>query len=125
LIRDLSSRSPGESDSRNAAAAADQPGTAENLDELKELREKIADLKDILATSRNCASHRQELREVQKKYGDARRTEIVDEEGEIRSEDSDCGRRSRDHRHSHSGYLKRTPFSYYRNQGRGGKGASA
>src|SRR5215831_5496231 len=78
-------------------------------DELKELREKIAELREILASD---AKLRQvivkELRDVQKKYGDARRTEIIEEEAEITV--------------SHQGYVKRTPASVYRNQGRGGKG---
>jgi len=92
------------------------------LDELAELRERIAGLKEILA---NETRLREviigELREVQKKYGDERRTEIVDEEGEINIEDliveEDVVITV-----SHSGYLKRTPLSVYRNQGRGGKG---
>src|SRR2546421_2411960 len=58
------------------------------LDELKELRERIAELKEILASE---AKVRDviitELRDVQKKYGDTRRTEIIDEEAEIRLED--------------------------------------
>lgn len=92
------------------------------IDELNELRVKIAELKDIL---NNDAKLREvivaELREVQKKYGDARRTEIVDEEGEINIEDliveEDVVITL-----SQAGYLKRTPLSIYRNQGRGGKG---
>jgi DNA gyrase subunit A len=92
------------------------------LDELEELRLKIVELKDILA---NDAKLRtvivKELREIQKKYGDERRTEIVDEEGEIHIEDliveEDVVITV-----SHSGYLKRTPLSVYKNQGRGGKG---
>src|SRR5499427_1415193 len=57
-------------------------------DELQELHERIAELKEILASD---AKLRQvivkELREVQKKYGDDRRTEIIEEETEIRLED--------------------------------------
>src|SRR5215510_5954012 len=91
-------------------------------DELKELREKIAELKEILA---NDAKLRAvivgELREVQKKYGDERRTEIVDEEGEINIEDL-ITEEDVVITVSRSGYLKRTPLSIYRNQGRGGKG---
>jgi DNA gyrase subunit A len=92
------------------------------LDELKELRERIAELKDILASD---ARLRQvivkELREVQKKYGDERRTEIVDEEGEINIEDL-IAEEDVVITVTHSGYLKRTPLSVYRQQGRGGKG---
>jgi DNA gyrase subunit A len=91
-------------------------------DELKELREKIADLREILASD---AKLRQvivkELRDVQKKYGDARRTEIIDEEAEIRLEDL-IAEEEAVITVTHAGYLKRTPLSVYRNQGRGGKG---
>src|SRR5262249_51569574 len=91
-------------------------------DELKELRERIAELKEILA---NDAKLRvviiKELREVQKKYGDERRTAIVDEEGEIRVEDL-IAEEDVVITVTHTGYLKRTPLSVYRSQGRGGKG---
>jgi DNA gyrase subunit A len=91
-------------------------------DELAELRTRIADLKEILASD---AKLRQvivkELREVQKKYGDIRRTEIIEEETEIRLEDL-IAEEDAVITVTHSGYLKRTPASVYRNQGRGGKG---
>ncbi len=92
------------------------------LDELAELRTRIAGLKEILNSD---ARLREvivgELREVQKKYGDDRRTEIVDEEGEINIEDL-ITEEDVVITVSRSGYLKRTPLSVYRNQGRGGKG---
>jgi len=92
------------------------------LDELAELRTRIADLKEILASD---AKLREviirELREVQKKYGDERRTQIMDEEGEINIEDL-IAEEDVVITVSRSGYLKRTPLSVYRNQGRGGKG---
>jgi DNA gyrase subunit A len=92
------------------------------IDELKELREKIAELRDILANeSRLRDVIVSELRDVQKKYGDARRTEIIDEEGEIRLEDL-IAEEDVVITVTHSGYLKRTPSSIYRSQGRGGKG---
>src|SRR5215831_7175493 len=91
-------------------------------DELAELRTRIAELKEILASE---AKLRQvivkELREVQKKYGDARRTEIIEAETEIRLEDL-IAEEDAVITVTHSGYLKRTPASVYRNQGRGGKG---
>jgi DNA gyrase subunit A len=91
-------------------------------DELKELQEKIADLKEILANESKLRQVIiQELQEVQKKYGDARRTEIIDEEAEIRLEDL-IAEEEAVITVSHSGYLKRTPLSVYRLQGRGGKG---
>src|SRR5438034_1065225 len=91
-------------------------------DELKELREKIAELKEILASETKLRQVIvKELREVQKKYGDARRTEIIEEEAEIRMEDL-IAEEDVVITVTHTGYLKRTPLSVYRNQGRGGKG---
>src|SRR5215470_13550524 len=91
-------------------------------DELSELRIKIAELKEVLA---NEVKLREviikELREVQKKYGDERRTEIIDEEADIRLEDL-IAEEDVVITVTHSGYLKRTPLSVYRSQGRGGKG---
>jgi len=92
------------------------------VDELKEIREKIAELRDILASESKLRDVIvQELRDVQKKYGDERRTEIIDEEGEIRLEDL-IAEEDVVITVTHSGYLKRTPSSVYRSQGRGGKG---
>jgi DNA gyrase subunit A len=92
------------------------------IDELNELREKIADLREILA---NDAKLRQviikELREVQKKFGDERRTSIMDEEADIRIEDL-IAEEDVVITVTHTGYLKRTPLTVYRSQGRGGKG---
>jgi DNA gyrase subunit A len=92
------------------------------LDELKELRDRIAELKEILASDTKLRQVIiKELQEVQKKYGDERRTEIVDEEGEIRLEDL-IAEEDVVLTVTHSGYVKRTPASVYRSQGRGGKG---
>jgi DNA gyrase subunit A len=92
------------------------------LDELKELRERIAELKEILASDVKLREVIvKELRDVQKKYGDARRTEIIEEEAEIRLEDL-IAEEDAVITVTHSGYLKRTPQSVYRQQGRGGKG---
>src|SRR5919204_345778 len=91
-------------------------------DELKELREKIAELKEILASDVKLREVIvKELRDVQKKYGDSRRTEIIEEEAEIRLEDL-IAEEEAVITVSHSGYVKRTPASVYRIQGRGGKG---
>ena len=91
-------------------------------EELTEIRKKIQELEEILASERKLKNVIvQELREVQKAYGDKRRTEIVQEQAEISLEDlipvEDVAVTV-----SHQGYLKRTPVDTYRNQGRGGKG---
>jgi DNA gyrase subunit A len=62
-----------------------------------------------------------ELREIQKDYADARRTEIVENVEEIKLEDliADVEMAITV---SHAGYIKRTPVDVYRHQSRGGKG---
>ncbi len=90
--------------------------------EYEEMLKLIARLKEILASDQVLKGVIiEELREVQKTYGDERRTEIVDEEVEITLEDliavEDVVITV-----THSGYLKRTNASLYHSQGRGGKG---
>jgi DNA gyrase subunit A len=92
------------------------------LEELTEIQKQIAELKDILASEKKLKQVIvAELREVQKEYGDDRRTQIVDRVEEIQLEDL-----IRDEDMaitvSHSGYIKRTPVDVYRHQLRGGKG---
>jgi DNA gyrase subunit A len=91
-------------------------------EEYDELQKKIAEYEEIL---RNEKVLRRlivkELKEVQKEYGDERKTAIIDEQAEIGLEDliavEDVVITL-----SHSQYLKRTPLSTYRQQLRGGKG---
>lgn len=92
------------------------------IEEYQNLIKRIAELKEILANERVLKQLIvKELKEVQKQYGDERRTEIVDEHAEIKLEDlitvEDVAVTV-----SHSGYVKRTPISVYRMQHRGGKG---
>jgi DNA gyrase subunit A len=94
----------------------------ELLNELKEVREKIADYEEILASEKKLRSVIvKELEEVREKYGDKRRTEIVDESAEIQLEDLIADEQVAV-TVSHQGYLKRTPISIYRQQRRGGTG---
>src|SRR5205814_2117784 len=77
-------------------------------DEIQELRVRIAELKEILASDVKVREVIvKELREVQKKHGDARRTQIIDEEADIRLEDL-ITEEEAVITVSHSGYLKRT-----------------
>ena len=62
-----------------------------------------------------------ELEEVKKLYGDERRTVIEDEAAEIHLEDLIADEQMAV-TVSHSGYMKRTAISTYRNQRRGGQG---
>ena len=93
--------------------------------EYKELEEKIAYYKDLLADPEKIkAVLKTELIAIRDKYGDDRRTEIQDVEDEIDIEDLieelDCV-----YTLTHNGYIKRLPASEYRAQGRGGKGVRA
>jgi DNA gyrase subunit A len=63
----------------------------------------------------------QELEDVAKKYGDDRRTKILDEEGDIAIEDL-IAEEDMVVTCSHLGYIKRSPLSIYRAQRRGGRG---
>jgi DNA gyrase subunit A len=94
----------------------------ELLNELKQVRERIAEYESILASEKKLrAVIVKELEEVRDKYGDARRTQIVDESAELQLEDLIADEQVAV-TVSHQGYLKRTPISIYRQQRRGGQG---
>jgi DNA gyrase subunit A len=94
----------------------------EILSELKEVRAKIADYEEILGSEKKLRSVIvKELEEILQKYGDKRRTEIVDESAELQLEDLIADEQVAV-TVSHQGYLKRTPISIYRQQRRGGSG---
>jgi DNA gyrase subunit A len=90
--------------------------------EFDELQKKITEYREILASEKALKKviiH--ELRDIQKEYGDVRRTEIIEEQAEFKLEDL-IADEDVVITVSHAGYLKRTPLSAYRQQGRGGKG---
>jgi len=92
------------------------------IDELAEIEEIIADLKDILARSeRQRAIVRDELKEIVDKHGDDRRTQIVAATGDVTEEDL-IARENVVVTITSTGYAKRTKVDSYRNQKRGGKG---
>jgi DNA gyrase subunit A len=94
----------------------------EILKEMAEVRGRIAEYESILASEKKLRGLIvKELEEVKKKYGDARRTIIQDEAAEISLEDLIADEQVAV-TVSHSGYLKRTPISTYRQQRRGGTG---
>ncbi|MBS1859899.1 MAG: DNA gyrase subunit A, partial [Acidobacteria bacterium] len=95
---------------------------AKILEELAEIQRRIAEYLEILGSDKVLRDLIvKELREVQKDYGDARRTEIIEDTGEIRLEDlvavEDVAITV-----TRGGYLKRTAVDTYRRQTRGGKG---
>jgi DNA gyrase subunit A len=65
-----------------------------------------------------------ELEEIRAKYGDERRTEILEAEGDIGIEDL-IADEDVVVTVSHTGYIKRVPITQYRAQGRGGRGMRA
>ena len=92
------------------------------MEEHRETVELIAKFRAILADEREI--YRivvDELKEIKEKYGDERRTQIVDHSDEISIEDmivdEDMAVTI-----SHEGYIKRNAVSLYRAQRRGGKG---
>jgi DNA gyrase subunit A len=92
------------------------------LDELAELLKLIERLLAILSSDRLVMRIVvEELRKVQQKYSDARRTQILAEEGEFRIEDL-IAEEDMAITVSNTGYIKRTAITNYRNQRRGGKG---
>jgi len=92
-------------------------------DEYAELMKTIEYLKSILADEDlRMSIIKDELREVKEKYGDARRSKIVHSAGDMSMEDF-IDDEEIVITISHDGYVKRTPLTEYRTQGRGGKGA--
>ncbi|HVR39078.1 MAG TPA: DNA gyrase subunit A, partial [Thermoanaerobaculia bacterium] len=93
------------------------------LDELADLLKTIERLRAILASERLLMQIIvDELKDVRTKYGDARRTEILEgESGEINIEDL-IAEEDMAISVSNTGYIKRTAISTYRSQRRGGKG---
>jgi DNA gyrase subunit A len=90
--------------------------------ELREVRDNIAEYESILASEKKLrAVIVKELEAIRKDYGDERRTQIVDETAELQLEDLIADEQVAV-TVSHSGYLKRTPISTYRQQRRGGTG---
>ena len=93
--------------------------------EYEEVLLRIADYEDILARpERVLAMIKEDLDDIEKRYGDNRRTEISQEESSYEEEDF-----IEDHEVvitlSNRGYVKRQPLDTYRSQKRGGKGVSA
>ncbi|TET34956.1 MAG: DNA gyrase subunit A [Planctomycetota bacterium] len=94
-------------------------------EEYKELQKRIEEYKAILAdVQKVLAIIREDLDEIKNRHGDARRTEIVGEVGEINVEDL-IAEEDVVVTISHRGYVKRMPLAIYRMQRRGGKGITA
>jgi DNA gyrase subunit A len=91
-------------------------------EDYRELIKSIARLREILSNERLLLNLIiEELQEIKDRYGDERRTQIIEEAQEINLEDliveEDMAVTI-----SHSGYIKRNAISLYRSQRRGGRG---
>jgi DNA gyrase subunit A len=92
------------------------------LDELAEIQRMIAEYLEILGSETKLRSVIiGELKEVQKNFGDERRTQIIEDTGNINLEDL-VQREDVAVTVTRGGYLKRTPIDTYERQTRGGKG---
>jgi DNA gyrase subunit A len=93
-------------------------------EEYRSLMEEIAFLEALLADERLVMKEiKRELKEIEEKYGDQRRTMIVPDEGEIDLEDLIVEEKMVITL-TQQGYVKRQPLNTYRSQGRGGRGVS-
>ena len=92
------------------------------LDELAEIQRQIEEYQEILGSDKIVRSIIiKELREVQKQHSNPRRTEIVEDTGELQLEDLIADEEVAI-TVTHAGYMKRTAVDSYRRQSRGGKG---
>ena len=99
-------------------------GREEISDELDKLALEIADYLDILRSrARVQGIVKDELGAVKLEFATPRKTEIIEQEGEVEDEDL-IQREDMVVTVSHHGYVKRVPLSAYRAQRRGGKGRS-
>jgi DNA gyrase subunit A len=92
------------------------------VDELAELMKTIERLRAILSSEELLIQVVvNELKDVRQRFGDERRTTIIDESGEFRIEDL-IADEDMAITVTNTGYIKRTAISTYRMQRRGGKG---
>lgn len=93
--------------------------------EYEEIQELIKELKDILGNEeRRMEIIKEELLEIKERYGDERRSVIEHSADEFTAEDM-IPDEDMVITISHQGYIKRTPLTEYRTQGRGGVGSRA
>lgn len=92
--------------------------------EYDDLIKRIAELKELLKTRENILNQIvKELKDISRKFGDERRTTIIEEEKEVDLKDliieEDVVVTI-----THNGFFKRTPISAFKNQARGGVGVT-
>ena len=95
------------------------------LKEYSDLLKTITDLLDILSRPQRLMKViRDELKDIQDRYGDERRTEIVQTQRDLNMEDL-ITEEDVVVTLSHAGYAKSQPINTYRSQRRGGRGKAA
>jgi DNA gyrase subunit A len=95
------------------------------LEEYENVLKDIAWFKEILGSERIVLNIiKDELSEIQKEFGDQRRTKIVEKTKELTIEDM-IVEEDMVVTISNSGYIKRNPITLYQSQRRGGKGKTA
>jgi len=96
------------------------------IDELTEVLALIETLKALLASEQKIYGVvKEETEDISKRFGDDRRTEIIEEEAEEINVEDLIAEEDMAILISNRGYIKRMPVTSYRRQGRGGKGSSS
>jgi DNA gyrase subunit A len=96
----------------------------EIVKEYGDLRGQIVRHEELLSSERNIlAVIRADMTELRDKYGEDRRTRIIEAVGKVNYEDL-IAEEVNAVTISHNGYIKRLPLNTYRSQHRGGKGVS-
>ncbi len=96
------------------------------IDELAEVLALIETLKALLASEQKIYGVvKEETEDISKRFGDDRRTEIIEEEAEEINVEDLIAEEDMAILISNRGYIKRIPVTAYRRQGRGGKGSSS
>ena len=107
---------------RHETSKANRLETDKIISEYKDVIQHIAELKGILESeSKRMSIIKEELLEIKEKYGEERRTEIIEDFTSLSIEDM-IAEEEMVLTITHNGYIKRTSLSTYRSQRRGGRG---
>ncbi len=97
----------------------------EIVKEYNELRQQIRSYEELLSTEANLLNViRDDLNELRNKFGDERRTQIIDAPADNLTMEDLIAEELNAVTISHNGYIKRLPLTTYRSQHRGGRGIS-
>ncbi len=100
--------------------------TQKIIEELEEVKKLIAYLRDLLSSEKKILNVvKEETEELAKKYGDPRKTEIIEAEVEKLDIEDLIVKEDMVILISNKGFIKRLPLSSYKRQNRGGRGSSS